>query len=281
MGAFTDRLRDSSHKLLWLDYTDYGGRLLAGGKVPWLDVSAFLGWQRKAQALLRSDVIQIQLGRLIAVWLASHEAERAALAARRRATYPLRTLLAGSSLRAHILELTHGIRANFVDLPLALVCPSPREWISESFRHAFGAEASVEVGEDEVDSASLYIADFLRILGDAGLDVLLLEESATSEPQSIADLSCYQAVFNVGAHYRWDVGLRVSGTRFEGGGSSVAFVIAPGVVPATRVGISIIPAFWAGNTTAAPDCPADGFRYSSIPREAAPELVLERVALLR
>src|SRR3546814_16208292 len=49
-------------KRLWLDYAEYAGALIAGGSVPWLDVSELVAWQRKAQGLLQYDVLEVPIG---------------------------------------------------------------------------------------------------------------------------------------------------------------------------------------------------------------------------
>jgi hypothetical protein len=291
MGMLIDRLESTPRGVLWLDSIDYAANLLAGGRAPWLDATALVAWFRKTQGLLGSDVVGLPLGALAQTWVGAHDELRVAmaarspplgipsLAARSRTIYPLRILLADEMLRAHMVDVSRSLRACVGEALFALVLPSPRRAVAEAFALAFGADLNVEVGEDQADSASLYMADFLRIFGEAGADVLLLEESASGEPQSAAELACYQAVLNVAEHYRWDTGLRVSGTRYDGGESALSFVIAPRLLPGTRMGISVPASFWQGAT--APACPAGGFRFSDIPPDAAPESVLERVALLR
>ena len=272
-------LLDAGRKPLWLDYGDYAGALLAGGAVPWLDVGAFVAWQRKAQGLLKSDVISLPVASVIEAWIAAHGALRDEMAAKRRTVYAVRTLLADEPLRAHLVELARGLRACFADTPLALVCPSPRRWVADAFRQAHGADAEVEVGDDEADSAAMYMADFLRAFGDAGIDALLLQESADSEAASAESVAVYQPVLNIAAHYRWAVGLEAPAGRYGGGEAGLGFVIAPSVLPGARAGCSVPAAFWSGG--AVPACPAGGLRHARIPVDAQPEGVLQRLSELR
>jgi len=274
MPALDDLL--ASRTALWLDYTDYAAALLAKGAVPWLDVGAAVAWQRKAQGLLKSDVIMLPVAAVCAAWIDAHPALREAMAAKRRAVVPLKTLLADEALRRHLVELAGGLRACFPSLPLALAVPSPRVWVAEAFRQAHGS--LVEVGEDEADGAAVYLADFLRVFGEAGIDALLLQESADSEPAVAEALGCYQPVLNVAAHYRWDVGLGAPGGRYAGGAAGLGFVVAPSALPGTRAGCIVPEAFWTG--AAPPDCPPHGFRYAVIPTGAQPEAVLQRLAEL-
>lgn len=273
--TFLDQLAPG-RRLLWLDYVDYAGALLAGGAVPWLDVGALLAWQRKAQALLRSDVVMLPVGTVCTAWLAAHEPLRTTMASKSRALFPLKTLLADNALRTHLAELAEGLRASFTETPLALVCPSPRRWFGEAYLQAHGE--GIAVGEDAADSAAVLIADFLRLFGESGVDVLLLEEGPDSEPESAAAIACYQPVLNVAAHYRWDVGLSAPLGRYAGGESGLAFVLAPRPLPGSTTGIVVPAAYWDG---AAPDLPAEGLRYARIPAAAQPEAVLERLAQLR
>ena len=277
MPSFLDAVAAAGRPALWLDYSDYAGRLLAGGAIPWLDVAAFVAWQRKAQSLLKSNVAAMPIAPAIEAWLAAHDSLREAMAEKSRAVYPLRTLLADESLRAHLLELTQGLRSGSGELPLALVLPSPRAWVALAYRQARGE--SVEVGEDEADSASVYIADFLRVFDKAGVDVLLLQEAADYAPTSAQDLLCYQSVINVAAHYRWEMGLHIMNADQYSGAlpDGCAFAIAERALDGVRSGVSLGETFWKG--AAAPA--GAQFFHAQIPADAQPESVLERLAALR
>ncbi len=276
MAALTERIAASGHGL-WLDYSAYAGRLLANGAVPWLDVDAASGWMRKAQSLLKSDVVSLPVAAVAADWLRAHPELGTAMAAKRRSVYALKTLLADEGLRAHLANLARVLRGSFAGAPLVLTLPSPRLWVTQAHAQAHAGEAA-EVDADAVDSAAAYVADFLRGFADAGLDGLLLEESEASEPASSEDLQLYQAVFNVAAHYRWEVGLRLPLGRCAAA-ADLGFVLAPQPAVGARLGLRVPAAFWDG--AAPPPCPAGGFRFAAIPAGASPEGVLERLAVLR
>jgi hypothetical protein len=261
---------------LWLDYNAYAARLLANDAAPWLDADAAGAWLRKAQSLLKSDVAVLPVAEVAEQWLRAHPELAAAMAAKSRAVFPLKTLLADVSLRAHLVELAKVLRALFDKLPLVLAVPSPRRWLTLSYAQAFAGEA-VEIDADTVDSAAAYAADFLRAFADRGIDGLLLCEDTASAPTSAEDLSLYQAVFNVAAHYRWDAGLQLPPGSLGAAGDGPAFVLADQPLAGLPTGITVPPTFWSGA-----DAPASsGFRYAAIPAEAQPERVLERLALLR
>lgn len=279
MSTFAQRLSESSGRQVWLDYSAYAGGLLSGGSVPWLDVGALIAWQRKAQSLLKSDVLPLPVDAVAAAWLAAHPELKEAMGAKRRAVFPLKTLLADEGLRGHFVELAKGLRGSFGGATLALVIPSPRLWVGLAYGQALPGD-EVEVGEDEADSASVYIADFLRAFGDSGIDVLLLKESAQTEPAGADGFGCYQSTLNVAAHYRWDTGLYLPAGRFAGGDAGVSFVVAPAPPAGAAIAGAIVPAeFWSGG--AAPAAGKGVFFMAEIPGGANPESVLERLAVLR
>jgi hypothetical protein len=236
-----------------------------------------VAWQSKLLGLLKPDLAELPLAPVVAAWLAEHPRLREAMAAKRRAVFPLRTLLADEALRGYLVELAKALRSA-VRLPLVVVLPSPRAWVGLAYRQAH--DETAEVGDDEADGAAVYLADFLRSFGDAGLDALLLEEAADNEPASAESVALYQPVLNVAAHYQWELGLRLpSASDYRGEAAGFSCLIAPRPLPGACAGLSVEPAFWSG--AAAPAAPAGGFRYAEIPVDASPEQVLERLALLR
>jgi hypothetical protein len=274
MGRFTELL-EAGERPLWLDATDYAGRLLANGAIPWFDLAAFIAWHGKAHALLRPDVVALPLAPLTAAWLAAHPALADAMKAKRRSVWPLKTLLADDAFRRHAEELLRALRASHEQLPLALVLPSPRHWLAGAYVAAHGA--APEAGEDEIDSAAMYLADFLRTFGNAGLDAILLEEDARSEPRSLAEVGWYQPVLNVAAHFRWDAGLHLPvAADYPGGEAGFDFIVAPRVIAGQASGVVPDSGFWQGEAV-----PAADFFLVRIPGDAEPETVLERLALLR
>ncbi len=276
MGKLLDSIESKKGGLLWLDATDYAARLLAGGHAPWLDVAASVAWQRKAQGLLRADVLPLPLAPVAAKWVEANDGLRMAMSAKKRLLAPLRTLLADEALRAHLVELVRGLRASFGGAPLVLVLPSPRLWPALAYRLAFADAGEIEVTADDADAAAVYIADFLRAFGDAGVDAVALEEDAASAPRSMDDLGMYQPVLNLAQHYRWDVGLLTPRTgAFDA--AALDYVIAPGPQPGARCnGLRLAPGFWQGEAA-----PPATFRYAGIPADLQPEAVLDRLASLR
>jgi hypothetical protein len=279
MGAFIDRVKSAQSPLLWLDYEHYAAGLLAAGVAPWPDTAACVAWMRKAQSLLRSDVIMLPVASVCAAWLAGNEPLRSAMAAKRRTVFALKTLLSDEPLRAHLLDLAQALRLTFAGQPMALCCPSPQAWIVDAHRAAHGADAEVEPDADDIDSATLYLADFLRVFGNVNLDLLLLQEAPAAMAVDGATIDAYRGALNVAANYRWDAGLKLPTAGGTGLPSDLAFVVGTQPVDGSISGVELPEAFWSEST---PLTVAGGaFRYAAIPAGADPERVLQRLALLR
>ncbi|HEY8011796.1 MAG TPA: hypothetical protein VIE67_12460 [Rudaea sp.] len=278
MGAVLDRISSSARGMVWLAYDDYAAALLAKGVVPWLDVGAYLSWQRQAQGLLKSDVVTLALAPACAAWLDAHASLRAAMAAKSRTVYALKTLLADDELRGHLVELAAALRASQASTPLVLSLPSPRHWPALAYAQAH-AGATVEVDTDDADSAAMYIADFLRAFSALGIDGILIEEARDFRPGSAQDLDCYQAVLNVAQNYRWDIGLHLpAGGDGDLAQSGFAFAIAP-QASSVPTGLIVPAEFWSAQALPADSTAA--FRYAEIPAQTQPERVLDRLTALR
>jgi hypothetical protein len=258
---------------LWLDDARYSGTLLAGGAVPWSDVTAYCAWRRKAQSLLRSDVLVFPLDGALVAWVISHPALAAALKARRRPLYPLKTLLADAELRSHLTDLIRALRSASADLPLALSCRLPRALAGDVFQLALGESCQIE--DDDADGASMYLADLLRAFGELGVDGLLLGQPSDVQHAPV-DAFC-QPIINLAAHYRWALG------RFQPPQhplDGLSFIVSSEAANASLpTGIVIDTPFWEGGRAAG--APTGGFRYAEIPTTLAPDAVMSRLDVLR
>src|SRR5438128_446190 len=79
-------------------------------------------------------------------------------------------------------------------------------WLDDAYRLAFGSDT--EVGGDEADSAAVYVAEFLRSFGEAGVDGVLMIESPGTDPGNAEEIGWYQPITNLAQHYRWGLGLQ-------------------------------------------------------------------------
>lgn len=270
MGKLTDKL-DSRSTTVWLDSLEYCAALLSKGVVPWLNVAELISLLGRAQGLLKSDVIALPLAPVCEAWLAQHSALREAMNAKSRALYPLKTLLADTELREHLVEVADGLRTSVPNAVFVLTLPSPHAWVGVAYAQARAGE-SVEVGANEIDGAALYMADFLREFGKSGIDSLLMLESAGTQ-----DVALYQAVNNVARHYRWDAGLKADIAVDPAAAALLDFAIDPVDGGGMRHGVAVPAGYWNGDGEA----PTAKFRYACIPAQAKPEIVLDKLAALR
>src|SRR5690242_19702597 len=129
MPALLERL--NTGKFLWLDDYAYSQALLAGGKTPLLESGEYVAYRRKASGLLKVEATVVPVGTAAALWAERNPALKEAMAAKKRAVVPLRTLLGDEELRANVVETVRALRGAFPALPLVLSIPSPRAWVNE------------------------------------------------------------------------------------------------------------------------------------------------------
>ena len=115
----------------WFDSLAYcRAKLLSGGPVPWDspgEVAAFFG---KTQGMFQSDALLVDVGDLLA-WRVGHDGPlRAAMAARSRPGYALRTLLGDEQARAVAAEVVTAVAASAGVAPVVLSVPSPARWLA-------------------------------------------------------------------------------------------------------------------------------------------------------
>jgi hypothetical protein len=192
---------------VWFDYLSYcREKLLSGAPVPWTspgELSAFFG---KAQGMFRSDALLIDLADLYAQRVEQDAALPAAMAARSRPAFALRTLLADEDARAIATDAMTALGAADPTTPVVLAVPSPARWLGLAARQA-GGPAERPPEPHHVDAAAMYVADLLRIFATGRVDGLLLEEGSTPGGE-LADFEGYRPVLNVAGHYEWPVWVR-------------------------------------------------------------------------
>jgi hypothetical protein len=263
---------------LWLDPWSYGIQVLRkGSPAPWNDVAALVSFHRQLQGLVNSDVIGIDAADFYRYWLAAHPGVVADMAEKRRLGYALRTLLADTRARNHLKENVTALGECYCDKPLILACPSPRSWIADAYCQAHPGE-TVNASWEDAESAAMYMADFLRNFADCALSGLLLVDACGTGPASNTDLEHYQPVANLAHHYQWQVVVMAGASHYQTGPAHSGFhTITEGA--ADRAGVRLHQDFWTGGET--PQAGNPQFWYASIPADAVPETVLDRLDTLR
>lgn len=264
MSALRDRI-GRGERLLWVDYVDYAGRLLAPQGVPWADATATVAWFRQAQGLLGSDVVAVPLWSLVERLAVTTPGLPERMLAKSRVTHALRVVLSDEHVREASTGLARALRAVFPQALLALNLPMPRKAIELARQVASGAPEAPTIGEDEIDTAAPYLADFLRDFGDAGVELLLLEAFGAGDAN---DLPWCAPILNTARHYGWDLGLSTREPGAAGASTGIDFVVER-TVAGSPDDLEPRPVLVPGISA------AEGrFDYLSVPREAAPERVL-------
>jgi hypothetical protein len=263
---------------IWFDAAAYGqAKLLGGGDVPWDSPAELSSFFAKIGAMFGSDAILVDVADIFARRLAADQQLRAAMAARSRPGYALRTLLGDEAARGTATEAVRVLAATSGSIPLVLTVPAPGRWLAAAAREAGSDPGPPDTGQAE--TAAMYSADFLRLFAGTGVDGLLLDEGRALAGELIHP-EAYRPVLNVADHYEWPVLIRTDTAAAwpHGPVPDVAVWLGsagPGE-PAGRWGIVADAGFWAG---ADPPTGA-GVVLAPVPAAADPEAVMKRVRSL-
>ncbi|TVT51595.1 hypothetical protein FNH05_14565 [Amycolatopsis rhizosphaerae] len=237
--------------------------LRQGAPVPWTDLAALAGHAAQVHALLDPDALWVDIEALYGAHLGAEPDLLAAMGARSRTGYALRTLLGAESGVDSVLTTVRTL-AEATRRQVVLDVPSPARWLARA--HALAGTPLAEVGEDHADSASMYLAEWLGRLGTLPVALVLLDARAAEGDARVVDreaLSAYSSLANVAGHFEWTLALR-AGDGVE--------------APRGEPGIALVPEeHWLGHA----DLPEADVLLASIPPSASPERVLEQHARLR
>jgi hypothetical protein len=265
--ANIEKANDIGNPLRWLDWFDYGKRVVLNGKdIPWGDTTALVNFIGQGRSLLKLGVVSMDLGDYFAFWLQENPAVVETMRGKKRIGFALKTFLGNPSLRADLKELV-GCVASASDTPLVLVVPSPRKLLPWAHDTANGASTGV-VEDIAVDSATVYLADFLREFSDAGIAGILVREEGTQD-FGVTLGSLYRPLNNIGEAYQWSVGLDLDGslaTNLD----DFDFVISKANDCDGLVAHPLPDDFWTSG-----ECHYGAFVFGRIPIDAIPEKVLE------
>jgi hypothetical protein len=244
---------------LVLDAATYAQHvILRDAAVPWQDVTQYVNFLGQVEGLLKPDVRLVDLGAFYADALTRRADLPAAMAARSRTGYALKTLLADEDLASAAHDLL-AVAGQTSRLPLAVQVPSPLTWLARTHVTTGGVAADLDV--DQGENASMYYADWLRRFSSLPVSLLLLDGRAEDlDGLPAEELSAYTPLHNAAEHYRWPLGLRTAdGVALHG--QELKGVVVP-------------PAYWIEEGVPVPE---GDFALAEIPVEAEPESVLTRL----
>lgn len=274
---------------LWIDFNVYAKKLLLGvGENPWTSPAEYMSFYGQAHGLVKAEIIVLNVWDLFQHWMQEDKDAIPPMSGKKRITVALKIMLEAFAPRELLAEVITALSNNYGgSVPMVLVMPSPRSFIAKAHKAANGVD--VEPEESNVESAAMYIADYLRYYSETELSGVLLMEDPELLPASGEELSWYQPLFNVAKHYRWSVGVHLP--SIDDGfvvPDDIDFTIVPAqsTAAANSMGLDITQSLWDGqgvDNLAAQDLvnKDNRFYYLSIPTDTKPELVLERLSDLR
>jgi len=268
----------SQYPPLWIDAWSYGQQLLnKGNPPPWDDVGAFVSYHRQLQGLVQSDILVVEVESFYENWLRNNTALLVNMGEKRRLGYALRVMLADSTARNQLQEIIRAVCDSNTNTPVVLALPSPKCWMGSAHCRARNID-SAQVSWDDAESASMYVADFLRCFSDSELSGVLLRDPDNTGPASAGDIARYQPVINVAQHYHWQVILDGCVDNFLPS-SEFGVTVSIGNQSTDEGGLKLPDDCWDGAEL--PMFNGQGFWYVTVPRNAVPEQVLELLAKMR
>jgi hypothetical protein len=263
---------------VWFDAATYGQARLLGGRRPRHVAAAELSsFFAKIGGMFHSDAILVDLADVFAQRAAADQQLRAAMAARSRPGYALRTILGDEQARGTAAEAVRVLAATSGPVPLVLSVPTPGRWLVAAGQQAGSEPGPPDAGQAE--TAAIYSADFLRIFAGTGVDGLLLDEGRVPAGELIHP-EAYRPVLNVAGHYEWPVLIRTDAAAAWPHGPVPGVAVWLGSAgpdePSGRWGMVAGPDFWDGAT---PPAEAD-LVLAPVPVEAEPEAVMKQVRAL-
>ena len=261
--------------LVWLEAEAYGAAVVRNGKpFPWTNPTEFVNSYGQLQNLLKADVAPVHLGRFLHAWLEANPAALTEMSGKKRVRFALKRLLGIDGQRQMIREIVSAL-CESLSQPVVLVLPPNGDMINWANYRANSADP-VELSEIDIDSVSVYLADFLRAF--SGLDVAgVLVQLPAGTHISPTLLELYSPIINVARHYHWAMGMQVAGADVSDPHDDLQYVITDSV-QACPTGILQAPSFWESGVW---EWNPPNFVYAEVPADLQPELVLERLATLR
>ena len=258
---------EAGQPLRWLEWLDYGRKVILNGReIPWNDTTALASFFGQGCDLLQLGMVSFDLEAYLDWWLKENSSALDAMKGKRRIGFALKTLLGDQGLRTGVVDIL-GSLAAASSTPVVLGLPSPRRLLPWAHDLANGGHTD-SVDEIAVDSATVYLADFLRALADTGIAGVLVRESGGNDyGDSLGTL--YRPVVNVAQTYQWMVSLDLGDCRATGL-DDFDLVISREAVDAGIVVHSVSSEFWESG-----QWQASAVVYGEVPVDGVPEKILE------
>jgi hypothetical protein len=222
--------------------------------------------------LLKPDVASFPVGEFLSAWLTENSSALDEMSGKKRIRFAIKRLLGMQAPRHTLTEMVNAL-CQSVSQPLVLVLPPNGELINWANQQANQGEPA-KISELDVDSVSVYLADFLRIfagLNVAGVVVQLPDETSVN-PELLA---LYSPIINVAKHYDWAFGIQVNAPVELNDSDSVLDMVLSDHANANSGMLD--EEFWDGSRVKTDS----GFYFGKVDPDLTPEIVLSRLASLK
>ncbi|WP_078427664.1 hypothetical protein [Alkalihalobacterium alkalinitrilicum] len=277
---------------IWLDYIDYAKQLFSSSNQNIFQNSALLiSTYSQAQGLLKSDVIHLSVDQIYSAWIDTHPEDVKSWYGK-RLTFALKKLLAMEEPRNILVDMINGLaQLNRDAKPFALNIGSPQYWLQKMSGIIRPNEEQV-IGNEDIDSAAMYLSDFLRAFSTSGISAIVIQEVNDPSVGLQEALELYQPVLNLAKHYQWATGLSLpdASSRWEGYETQVDFTLFGGESisclqslqsKSTTIGGGLNEDFWNRKENLDKKSIPQGVLFGKIPQNANPETVLELLNQIR
>ncbi|WP_458413096.1 hypothetical protein ACNQFZ_20235 [Schinkia sp. CFF1] len=274
---------------VWIDFIHYANRLFAAGRNNlWSNEDTYISIFSQGQSLIKSDVLGISIHNFYRTWL-SNNMDLIQTYTGKKTTFILKKIVAADEPKSVIKNVLSG----FVNLyngskPIALVVPSPQLWLNWLYS-TIRPEEVASLGENEIEAAAMYLAEFLRDYSSFGISTIVLEEDDQSSVRSSEMVTLYKPVINIARHYQWSTGLLIDGTAHKDVNKSndLDFFLIKGsdfselsplLQENERIGGGLNAQFWSGQQI---NTGNSTLVYGEVPENADPETVLAQLKSIR
>jgi len=208
INAIAEGINNQS-PIIWLDAEEFAVKVMHNNQnLPWCSPTEFVSSYMQLQSLLKPDVSPVNIGSYLKSWLTENPSAKTEMSGKKRIRYAIKRLLGMDAPRHLIREIVSAL-CDSLSTPLVLVLPPNSELINWANQQANGIEP-VALSDIDIDSVSVYVADFLRTfngLGVAGVLVELPDDICIDS----ALLDLYSPIINVAKHYNWVLGFKSNG----------------------------------------------------------------------
>ncbi len=266
---------------IWLNAHAFGENILNHGRaMGWDNPIEFSENYKRLQGIVGADRLSLPLMGFLDYWIASNRYVLNEMSGKKRVRFAIKKLLTHEALRTELNELVASCCA-MAGCELILELPSNSALVAWAHKLANPGEEVQDLSDLDIDSTSVYLADTVRTLKNTGIAGVAATLSAADLANGGA-VELYQPLINVAANYRWQFAFRKpvnSGTQHFA--SEEYYCLGADDCSQREELLSLDESFWQGNDALNAACSSKEWVYAELPAFVEPELVRQRLALIR